>query len=213
MLPLSQSLLPWCCIDRARPASRAENTGALASEHVNKPNTQAHDRAAQAEVEFETVFLANYNRVYGVLFRLLGSQAEAEDLALETFWKYWQRPPSRQDNLAGWLYRVATNLGYNALRAAKRRVKYEEEAGRDALDLAGPRASTPEAEAERRAERLRTRHTLERLGLRDAQILVLRHSGLATGDRQAIGVSPNSVGTLLARAEKEFERLYHETPD
>ncbi len=170
------------------------------------------DAHAQTGDEFEAFFLANYSRVYSVLFRLVGNRPEAEDLALETFWKYWQRPPARHDNLAGWLYRVATNLGYNALRAAKRRVKYEEEAGRDALDLTSPKE--PAQEADRRADRQQVRRTLERLNPRDAQILILRHSGFAYKEiAQVIGVSPNSVGTLLARAEKEFERLYHETPD
>jgi len=44
---------------------------------------------------------------------------------------------------------------------------------------------------------------------RSAQVLVLRHSGLSyTEVAEAIGAAPGSVGTLLARAEKEFERLY-----
>jgi RNA polymerase sigma-70 factor, ECF subfamily len=199
-------------VERDRKAAARRTPVALVSKTVTKPNAQAQDAAGQAEAEFESVFLQNYNRIYGVLFRLVGDRAEAEDLALETFWKYWQRPPSRADNLIGWLYRVATNLGYNALRAAKRRGKYEEEAGRDALDLALPRE--PAQEAERRADRRKVRKVLEQLNARDAQILVLRHSGFAYKEiAQTLGVAPTSVGTLLARAEKEFERLYHETSD
>jgi RNA polymerase sigma-70 factor (ECF subfamily) len=44
---------------------------------------------------------------------------------------------------------------------------------------------------------------------RAAQLLILRHSGLSYADiAAALGVAPGSVGTLLARAEKEFERRY-----
>lgn len=185
---------------------------AFVTNSVNKPNTQARDSSAPADADFESIFLQNYTRIYNVLFRLVGDRAEAEDLALETFWKFWQRPPARSDNLVGWLYRVATNLGYNALRAAKRRIKYEEEAGRDALDLASPREPAPEFD--RRANRRKVRRVLEQMSERDAQILALRHSGFAYKEiAQALGVASTSVGTLLARAEKEFERLYHETPD
>jgi RNA polymerase sigma-70 factor (ECF subfamily) len=46
---------------------------------------------------------------------------------------------------------------------------------------------------------------------REAQLLILRHSGLAYKEiAAALGVAPGSIGTLLARAEKEFERLYSE---
>jgi DNA-directed RNA polymerase specialized sigma24 family protein len=44
---------------------------------------------------------------------------------------------------------------------------------------------------------------------RSAKTLVLRYSGLSYAEiANAIGVSPNSVGTLLARAEREFEQQY-----
>jgi len=176
---------------------------ALASDDVHDASAQTR----QDEAEFESVFLQNYTRVYGVLFRLVGDRAEAENLALETFWQLWQRPPARNDNLGGWLYRVATNLGYNALRAAKRRANYEEQAGRDALDLNV--SPSPEQEAERAAERGRAHDVLRRMPARDAQLLILRHSGLSYKEiAAALDVSPNSVGTLLARAEEEFEKRY-----
>ncbi len=182
---------------------------ALATDNV--PTQSASAPARDAEAEFETVFVQHYTRVYGVLFRLVGDRGEAEDLALETFWRLWQRPPARSDNLAGWLYRVATNLGYNALRAGKRRLRYEEEAGKDAIETAS--LPDPAHEADRRAERTRARETLCRMSPRDARLLILRHSGFSYKEiAAALGVSPNSIGTLLARAEEEFERKYGNDP-
>ena len=53
-----------------------------------------------------------------------------EDLALEAFWRLYRRSPVLDENkLGGWLYRVATNLGFNALRARRRRQQYEGQAG------------------------------------------------------------------------------------
>jgi len=165
------------------------------------------NKAEQAEAQFEQTFFEHWPRVYGVLFRLVGDRAEAEDLALETFWQLWRRPPGLADNLGGWLYRVATRLGYNALRAAKRRLSYEENAGHEALTFDEP--LDPEHETETALERARVREVLKKMESRDAQLLILRHSGLAYKEiAAALDVSPNSVGALLIRAEREFERLY-----
>ncbi len=161
------------------------------------------DTPSQA-TEFETTFFQHYARVYAVLFRLVGSRAEAEDLALETFCKLWQTPPARAENVGGWLYRVATRMGYNALRAAKRRTHYEGMALPDSSD-----ALDPAHAAERADECAGVRAVLGRMPERDAQLLILRHSGLSYQEiAAAIGVAPGSVGTLLMRAEEEFERLY-----
>lgn len=158
---------------------------------------------------FETLFLTHWPRVYGVLLRLVGDHAEAEDLALETFWKLYQRPPREQGGLGGWLYRVAINLGYNALRASKRRTAYEETAGHDAIERdAQP---NPETSVESSQEQQRVREVLSQMSPREAQLLVLRYSGFSYQELAAtLNVSATSIGTLLARAEAEFERQWQE---
>jgi RNA polymerase sigma-70 factor (ECF subfamily) len=159
------------------------------------------------ESEFEAAFSEHYNRVYGVLFRLLGSRAEAEDLTVETFWRLWERAPRSQENLGGWLYRVAMRLGYNALRAAHRREQYELQAGREALETSA--LPDPSRTVEQKQERARVREALGRMNERSAQMLVLRHSGFSYREIAGIlKVAPGSVGTLLARAEAEFEQCY-----
>lgn len=165
---------------------------------------------------FEALFLAHWPRIYGVLIQLVGDRAEAEDLALETFWRLYQRPPreyaaSEAGRLSGWLYRVALNLGYNALRAGRRRTAYEEAAAREALER--DVQPNPESLIEQAQERQRVREVLSRLPARDAHLLVLRHSGLSYKELAAIlNVAPASIGTLLARAEAEFEKRWQETP-
>jgi RNA polymerase sigma-70 factor (ECF subfamily) len=148
---------------------------------------------------------------------LVGDWDEAEDLALETFCRLHRRPPRNRDGLGSWLYRVATNLGLNALRAQRRRRAYEERAGAEALERAGP--ADPAEEVERDERRARVRDVLAGMRPRAARILILRHSGLSYAEIAAsLGVAPGSVGTMLARAEREFERRYraleehHATP-
>lgn len=159
------------------------------------------------QTSFEDLFHQHWERLYHLLYRLTGDPAEAEDLALEAFWQLWTRPPGKTDALAGWLYRVAVNLGYNALRSRRRRQQYEWDAGRRALDYNSP--PDPARQAEAAIERQHVQQVLLRLDKRQAQLLILRHAGLSYREiAAALGVAPASVGTLLLRAEKAFEQQY-----
>jgi len=158
---------------------------------------------------FEQLFLEKYSLIVSVLFRLTGDRARAEELANEVFLKlYRQRLPLRDDgNPGGWLYRTALNVGIDALRAHSRRKKYEQEAGRRVFE--SQEARNPLDEVLRAERRDRVRAVLASLKPAQAQILVLRHSGFSYKElAQILGLAMGSVGTMLARAEAEFERRY-----
>ena len=73
------------------------------------------------ERAFNDLFLRYYRPVYRVLQGVAGSPQEAEDLAQETFLVLYRNPPRLESaGLGPWLYRVAANRGYNALRSARR---------------------------------------------------------------------------------------------
>jgi len=180
---------------------------------VTVTTDKLHSQAAQANAmtDFETLFQEHWPRVYGVIFRIVGDHAEAEDLALEAFLKLHSKINAVGSvqvlSTSGWLYRVATNLGLNALRSRKRREQYELEAGK--ISLQASPFGNPIEELERAEERQRVRQVLSRMKPRFAKILVLKHSELSYVEiAAAVEVSPTSVGKLLSRAEKEFERRY-----
>jgi RNA polymerase sigma-70 factor (ECF subfamily) len=157
------------------------------------------------EASFEALFDRHYPQVYRLLARLVGDPAEAEELAQETFVRLYQRPLRRGDNVGGWLYRVATNLGYNALRGRRRRDQREQVVMAE-TSLTAPSAA---ADAEARAVQAEVRAALACLGPRQGQLLLLRQLGLSYQElAEALDLSPNSIGTLLARAEKAFRRAY-----
>lgn len=159
------------------------------------------------DADLEAAFQAYWGRICATLYRLLGDWDEAEDLALETFCRLYRRPPRNWEGLGSWLYRVATRLGLNALRARRRRRVYEEQAGALALERADP--ADPAEELERDERRAAVRKVLAGMRPRRARILILRHSGLSYAEIAAsLGLAPGSVGTMLARAETEFERRY-----
>jgi RNA polymerase sigma factor (sigma-70 family) len=163
----------------------------------------------RASRSFETLFSEHWARIYRLLLRLVGDPAEAEDLALETFLRLYRRgaEPEEDFNTAGWLHRVATNLGLQAIRNYKRRERYELAAGKNALDEASEnRPAEVLASAE---ERRLARAALACMNPRRAQLLVMRYSGMAYKEiAAALALSPASIGPLLLRAEREFERRY-----
>jgi RNA polymerase sigma-70 factor (ECF subfamily) len=166
----------------------------------------------QAEDRLEAAFEEHWSFVCRTLHRLVGDWQEAQDLALEAFWRLHTRPPRDLTNVGGWLYRVATNLGLNAIRARRRRRQHEEEAA--ALRLQRTDGLNPAAEIERRETQDRVRHVLSRMKPRKAQILMLRYAGHSYAEiADALDVAPGSVGTMLARAEKDFERRYQALED
>jgi RNA polymerase sigma-70 factor (ECF subfamily) len=174
---------------------------------ATKKNIQ--QKASDRSDWFEITFSQHWNRVYGIAFSLVGEHAEAEDLALETFWRLYRKAPANlnRDRLGGWLYRVVTNLGLNALRSQQRRANYEQEvmlAERAEYDT-----QNPADQVERNQTRQYVRAVLAQLKSRSAQLLVLRYSGFSYRDiATTLDIAPGSVGTLLARAEQEFEERY-----
>jgi RNA polymerase sigma-70 factor (ECF subfamily) len=176
---------------------------------MNVTADKLNSKVTQNSSEFETVFENHWSRVYNVIFRLVGDPDEAQDLALETFWQYYQSNPASRENLSGWLYRVAVNKGLNALRARKRRSHYEREAGSREIDE--QQSSEPEQETILSEEREVVREVLDQMNPRSAKLLVLRYSGLAYAElADALHVNPASVGKMLARAQDEFQLLYNQ---
>ena len=165
------------------------------------------DTARGDTAAFETLFQRHYDRVYGILFRLVGERGEAEDLAQEVFLRlhdHARRRRNHDDSVGAWLYRVATNLGYNALRDRRRRWQRD-------VHLVRSEAGDAEAEAARREERRAVRAALARLSERQAQLLILRQMEFSYAECAAIvGVAPASVGALLARAARAFREAYEQ---
>lgn len=178
----------------------------------DKPRAPSRDQSESSPkvgaTEFDAVFIEHWQAIYRVLVRLVGDHAEAEDLALETFWRLYRRPPTHKRRLGGWLYRVATNLGLNALRARKRRHAHELDAGKWAIENS---VSDPAHDVIVDEERGQVRDVLSAMDERQARLLLLRYSEMSYQQlADALGVSVNSIGTLLVRAEREFAKRYRQ---
>ena len=166
------------------------------------------ERAGQGdESAFERLFYRHYDRIYGVLFRLVGNRDEAEDLTQEVFVKLYQHHfgSGREHNVSAWLYRVAMNMGYNALRSRRRRWRRNMELVPDVTD----QPADPADGVIRREIRDSVRAALAELPRRDVQLLLLRQMGLSYAElAEVCGVAPGSVGTLLRRASQRFRKAF-----
>ena len=163
-----------------------------------------------AEAEFETIFRDHFSRMVGVIRRVLRSDVEAEEICAEAFLKLYRMGPCgvAEGTAGAWLYRVATRSAIDRLRRHKRR-GFEEplDAGRN--DIADDLESDPLFRLVREERIGEVRFALARLKAEKAQVLLLRHSGLSYQEiAAAMRIKPASVGTMLARAEAEFSKLY-----
>ncbi len=162
---------------------------------------------------FETVFHEHYDRIYGVLFRLVGNRSEAEDLTQEVFIKLYNHAFTkkrfnfkREHNIGAWLYRVATNMGYNEIRNRQRRWQRNVHLVPDPSDMVHT-----ESEVSKRETAVKVRKALSQLPERQVKLLVLRQMGMSYAECAEIcEIAPGSVGTLLARAAKAFKKAYEE---
>jgi RNA polymerase sigma factor (sigma-70 family) len=159
------------------------------------------------QARFDALFREHYPRVVAMLARLTGDRGQAEEIAADTFCKLSARDADRDDRLTPWLYRVATNAGLDALRMNGRRRQREQAAYTERLRLAPANCALEAVLREER--RTRVQMVLADMKPRDAQILLLRAEGLAYRElAETVDVQASSIGTLLARAEAEFERKF-----
>ena len=186
---------------------RVENN--LPLMNTRKAKSTALEAADEGREAFERTFEQYWAPIYRLLARMVGDPAEAEDLAQETMYRLYQQGPRlrAESNIGGWLYRVATNLGLHSIRSFGRRERYETAAGAAALGEA-PEDRPHEIVAGEEVRRM-ARRALADMDSRQSQLLVMRYSGMAYKEiAAALNLSSTSIGPLLVRAEREFERRY-----
>ena len=159
--------------------------------------------APQRPFDFDAVFHAHYGQIARVIARVIRHPARAEELAVEVLWKYWRTPRAQGDRAGGWLYRTAVRVGLNELRSRLRGIRHEQ--------MADATPGTPNPEQVRAAaeEQEHVRTVLAALDPRQAELLLLRASGLSYAElAAALELNPASIGTLIGRAQQTFRKEF-----
>jgi len=195
-------------------------------------NEVAHRIQARDEAAFELVY-ARYNEslarhVFAIVRSEVEAGAVAQDLVQETFLRVWIRAEqwSGQGSFKSWLYRIATNLALNHLRAARRHPAQPftgeddgpwDEWSEEQETLApgwlvdtstlGPHAALEQAE-----ERARLSRTIEGLPEEKREVFRLVHEmELSIRDTAGrLGIPEGTVKSRLHYAEKRFGRKWNE---
>ena len=154
-------------------------------------------------MDFEAQFQKLYPSLFRYLHRLTGDADVAEDIAQETFVRLL-RQSLPADEVRPWLFTVAMNLVRDHARKTERRQRLLTTA-----PVLVAQSTLPDENVERAERVTRVRGALERLPVRDRQLLLMREEGFKYEEIAAvIGVAPASVGTLIARALKRFSDVY-----
>jgi RNA polymerase sigma-70 factor, ECF subfamily len=171
---------------------------------ADPPGLLARLRAGDPRA-FEELVTTYQHRVFGVALRMLGSRAEAEEIAQEAFLRAHRAVVSFRGDarLGTWLYGIASRLCLNRLSSPDRRM------ARGDAALADVPATTPDAAAEvERAEldaALRT--AIEELPNEQRLVLVLRDvEGLSYEEiADALALVPGTVRSRLHRARMQLK--------
>ncbi len=141
--------------------------------------------------------------------RILSDEAEAWDVVQSTFLRAWQRL-DRYDsrwNVSTWLYRIATNLAIDLLRARSSRERAHQAGGEQRLRLVGTGEPASRRAAEHELEDILSQ-LLRHLTPQQRAAFVLREvEGLSSAEvAEVIGCTATTVRNHVFQARKVLRR-------
>ena len=158
---------------------------------------------------FETLVIEHQHRVFGVALRMLGSRAEAEDVAQEAFLRAYRSVAEFRGDakLSTWLYAITSRLCLNRLDSAERRRTRH---GDDLLESVPDERLDPPGALEQRERRTALHLAIAELSDERRLVVVLADlEGLAYEEiAKALDLPVGTVRSRLHRARMELrERL------
>jgi RNA polymerase sigma factor (sigma-70 family) len=152
-----------------------------------------HSHPVITPERWEELYREQVPRLYRALLAVLQDTDAARDALHDAFAEGLRRPPARDDNLAGWLFRVA-------LRRA-RRSPFRPPWLRLA-DLALTSATAPNEELERALDRIEVGQLLRRLTARQRAMVVAQYYlGMGQAEiAELFGVRPGTVSATVSQA-------------
>ena len=157
-------------------------------------------------LSFDEAFTLHHRAVFATARAVVRDNALAEEITQEVFLKLYRHFESAPgaDLLRPWLLRVTLNEARNTIRGQSRSM------ARDTIyQKATDQTLTPPREYESRQELEFARQALDRIKEPMRSCLLLRHQGLSYREiAQTLSLKENYVGSLVARARKEFARTY-----
>ena len=170
---------------------------------------QEGQRTLKLEEQITQLFDELRQPIRRYLLCLNVSPMEAEEIIQDTFLRLFRHLHSggREDNLRGWIFRVAHNIGINELKRRKYLGPRNPWQGTDLSALSIDPAPNPEELLLRREKMVRTHEAISALSGRQKQCLYLRAEGFRYREiAELLGITVSTVAELLHRAIKKLTK-------
>lgn len=149
----------------------------------------------KSALEFERECLPCYGRVLHLCERMVGSRAQAEELAQDTYLRAFQKRLTfrGESSVSTWVLRIAYRLCLDSCKRQQRQLAWPEG---EVVDEAAQRAEQA---------RLYSLAVLSRLSERSRSVLILKAGlGLSYAEMaRVLDLPANQVGVYVQRARKE----------
>jgi RNA polymerase sigma-70 factor (ECF subfamily) len=168
---------------------------------------QEGQRTLKLEDQITQLFDELRQPVRRYLLCLNVSPMETEEIIQDTFLRLFRHlhAGGREDNLRGWVFRVAHNIGINELKRRKFLVPGNPRQETDFSALRIDPAPNPEELLLRKERMVRTHEAISALSGRQKQCLYLRAEGFRYREiAELLGVTVSTVAELLHRAIKKL---------
>ncbi|MCB9798097.1 RNA polymerase sigma factor [Candidatus Nomurabacteria bacterium] len=179
---------------------------AILAEH--KEEMELVERAKADEVAFSELYNLYFPKIYGYIFRRVGSHEDAEDLTSQVFLKAFDKLGTfnyQGYSFSSWIFRIATNALTDHYRKKSRRKELN-------LDgIAEPSADTDlENEVNIIYKKAQVNIVLTRLSDKYQKVLTLKFYGQMEYEEiaETLNISVNNSRVLLHRALKKFDQEY-----
>jgi RNA polymerase sigma factor (sigma-70 family) len=161
---------------------------------------------------FEKAYIAYRGVIYGHVLKMMGSEADAEDLTVTAFEKAmraWERRPP-EDELRPWLFRIATNACLDELRRRQRIQWRPWDLFAGVFHPSQVAPDSPEREVLRNERADLVHEALARLAPRDRAGLIMRECyGLSNEEvGKVLNLSRDGAKMMLFRARERLRAAY-----
>jgi RNA polymerase sigma factor (sigma-70 family) len=163
--------------------------------------------APTVRLSIDEAFAAHHRVIYRYAYSLTRDSGLAEDVVQEVFIRLHRNLDSaqREGMLRAWLLRVTANVARNLMRTRIRATARDAEFGASVEQA----IVQPDEELLRQYEISEARRTLNKIKEPMRSCLLLKHEGLAYREiAAALAIKESNVGSLIARARREFIRLH-----
>lgn len=177
---------------------------------VDVMSEQTAAAAQKEKIVFDEAFTLHHRTVFRAARSVVQDAGLAEDVTQEVFLRLYNNLDSIADRemLRPWLIRVAINVARNTIRGNIRANTREENYVKEAVG-AETSVYSVESDFEQRESTSEINRALNKIKEPLRSCLILKQQGLSYKEiAESLSLNETSIGQYVARARKEFVRLY-----